>query len=175
MERLNLRQLEIFSAVVDAGSFTAAAEKLYLAQSTVSDNVRALEELLHLKLFHRESKRRLTLTLEGKRVYRYAQDILGRCSALLLDVAVDSALELTLGASTVPAQSLLPGYMARFARENPACRCTLLCGDSAAVQQMLLNGDIHLGFVGSADDRQDLIYEPIAEDRLVLILSLIHI
>ena len=55
MERLNLRQLEIFSAVVDAGSFTAAAEKLYLAQSTVSDNVRALEELLHLKLFHRES------------------------------------------------------------------------------------------------------------------------
>lgn len=169
MERLNLRQLEIFSAVVDAGSFTAAAEKLYLAQSTVSDNVRALEELLHLKLFHRESKRRLTLTLEGKRVYRYAQDILGRCSALLLDVAVDSALELTLGASTVPAQSLLPGYMARFARENPACRCTLLCGDSAAVQQMLLNGDIHLGFVGAADDRQDLIYEPIAEDRLVLI------
>ena len=169
MERLNLRQLEIFSAVVDAGSFTAAAEKLYLAQSTVSDNVRALEELLHLKLFHRESKRRLTLTLEGKRVYRYAQDILGRCSALLLDVAVDSALELTLGASTVPAQSLLPGYMARFARENPACRCTLLCGDSAAVQQMLLNGDIHLGFVGGADDRQDLIYEPIAEDRLVLI------
>lgn len=135
----------------------------------MSDNVRALEELLHLKLFHRESKRRLTLTLEGKRVYRYAQDILGRCSALLLDVAVDSALELTLGASTVPAQSLLPGYMARFARENPACRCTLLCGDSAAVQQMLLNGDIHLGFVGSADDRQDLIYEPIAEDRLVLI------
>ena len=169
MERLNLRQLEIFSAVVDAGSFTAAAEKLYLAQSTVSDNVRALEELLHLKLFHRESKRRLTLTLEGKRVYRYAQDILSRCSALLLDVAVDSALELTLGASTVPAQSLLPGYMARFARENPACRCTLLCGDSAAVQQMLLNGDIHLGFVGAADDRQDLIYEPIAEDRLVLI------
>ncbi len=158
MERLNLRQLEIFSAVVDAGSFTAAAEKLYLAQSTVSDNVRALEELLHLKLFHRESKRRLTLTLEGKRVYRYAQDILDRCSALLLDVAVDSALELTLGASTVPAQSLLPGYMACFARENPACRCTLLCGDSAAVQQMLLNGDIHLGFVGSADDRQDLIY-----------------
>ena len=169
MERLNLRQLEIFSAVVDAGSFTAAAEKLYLAQSTVSDNVRALEELLHLKLFHRESKRRLTLTLEGKRVYRYAQDILGRCSALLLDVAVDSALELTLGASTVPAQSLLPGYMARFARENPACRCTLLCGDSAAVQQMLLNGDIHLGFVGSAAARQALIYEPIAEDRLVLI------
>ena len=157
MERLNLRQLEIFSAVVDPGSFTAAAEKLYLAQSTVSDNVRALEELLHLKLFHRESKRRLTLTLEGKHVYRYAQDILGRCSALLLDVAVDSALELTLGASTVPAQSLLPGYMARFARENPACRCTLLCGDSAAVQQMLLNGDIHLGFVGSAEDRLVLI------------------
>ena len=68
MDRLNFRQLEIFVAVVDAGSFTAAADRLYLAQSTVSDNIRALEELLHIKLFRRESKRRLLLTSEGKRV-----------------------------------------------------------------------------------------------------------
>ena len=169
MDRLNFRQLEIFVAVVDAGSFTAAAERLYLAQSTVSDNIRALEELLHIKLFHRESKRRLLLTSEGKRVYQYAQDILARCSALWLDVALDSALELTLGASTVPAQSLLPRYMALFAKERPEFRCTLRCGDSAEVQQLLLDGDIQLGFVGSSDDRQDLIYAPIAEDHLVMI------
>ena len=65
MERLNLRQLEIFFRRRGRRQLHRRRGKLYLAQSTVSDNVRALEELLHLKLFHRESKRRLTLTLEG--------------------------------------------------------------------------------------------------------------
>ena len=169
MDHLNLRQLEIFAAVVDAGSFTEAANRLYLAQSTVSDNIRALENVLHTVLFRRAAKRQLTLTGDGKRVYQYAQDILAKCSALRLDVMGDPSCELSLGASTVPAQSLLPRFMAHFAKAHPDCRCTLRCGDSAEVQQLLLDGDVQLGFVGSADDRQDLIYEVIAEDRLVTI------
>lgn len=169
MDNINLRQLEIFVTVVDCGSFTAAAEKLYLAQSTVSGNVQALEESLRTVLLRRVSKRRLTLTADGRRVYHDAQEILARCSALRSDVMGDPARELSLGASTVPAQSLLPHYMAAFAKARPDSRCTLSCGDSAEVQQLLLDGDVQLAFVGSADDRQDLIYEPIAEDRLVMV------
>ena len=169
MDNINLRQLEIFVTVVDCGSFTAAAEKLFLAQSTVSGNVQALEESLRTVLLRRVSKRRLTLTADGRRVYHDAQEILARCSALRSDVMGDPVRELSLGASTVPAQSLLPHYMAAFAKTRPDSRCTLSCGDSAAVQQLLLDGDVQLAFVGSADDRQDLIYEPIAEDHLVMI------
>ena len=169
MDHISLRALEIFVTVVDCGSFTEAANRLYLAQSTVSSNVQALEESLHTLLFRRESKRRMTLTADGKRTYQYAQDILAKCSALRSDVAGDPLRELTIGASTVPAQSLLPHYMSAFSAAFPASCCTLLCGDSEQVQQMLLDGDVQLGFVGSADDRQELIYEPIAEDRLVMI------
>ena len=169
MDSVNLRALEIFVAVVDAGSFTEAANRLYLSQSTVSDNVRSLETSLHTVLLRRESKRRLTLTSDGKRVYQYAQDILAKCSALRLDVMGDMARELSLGASTVPAQCLLPRFITAFSAVHPDSCCTLLCGDSAEVQQWLLDGDVQLGFVGSADDRQELIYEPVARDRLVMI------
>ena len=44
MQNLNLKQLEVFAAVVEQGSFTAAAEQLYLAQSTVSGHITALED-----------------------------------------------------------------------------------------------------------------------------------
>ena len=74
MHSFSLRQLEIFAAVVECGSFTGAADRLYLAQSTVSENVQALEEALHASLLRRGTKRRLTLTADGRRVYRHAQD-----------------------------------------------------------------------------------------------------
>ena len=169
MDSFNLHQLEIFVAVVDNGSFTEAANQLYLAQSSVSSNVRALEDSLGIRLFRRESKRNLTLTPEGKRVYLHAQDILARCNALRSDAAGNPMRELSIGASTVPAQSLLPEYLAAFSAARPDCCCTLRCFDSSKVQQLLLDGEIQLGFVGSADNRKNLMYEPIAEDRLVMI------
>lgn len=169
MDTFNLRQLEIFVATVDCGSFTEAAERLYLAQSTVSSNIQTLEESLHTVLFRRESKRHFTLTPDGKRVYQYAQDILAKCSALRSDVMGDPLRELSLGASTVPAHSLLPQYIAAFSAVFPSSCCNLRCGDSGQIHQLLLDGDIQLGFVGSADDRQNLLYEPIAEDHLVMI------
>lgn len=169
MEHINLRALEIFVAVVDCGSFTAAAERLYLAQSTVSGNIQSLEESLGTPLLRRESRRRLTLTADGRRVYHAAQDILARCSALRSDVSGALDQELRLAASTVPAQAILPRCLAVFGREHPDCRCDLHCTDSAEVHRLLLDGKAQLGFVGSTDDRQELFYEPIAEDHLVLV------
>lgn len=169
MTDINLRQLEIFVAIVDYGSFTEAAKRLYLAQSTVSSHIRALEESLHVVLFRRKSKRNMVLTPDGKRVYQYARDILAKCTALRSDVMGDPRRELAIGASTVPAQSLLPGYLAEFSAAWPDCCCTLRCGDSGQIHQLLLDGDIQLGFVGSSDDRQNLSYEPVAQDRLVMI------
>ena len=69
MQTLNLKQLEAFCAVVERGSFTAAAEALYLAQSTVSGHILALEKDIGVPLLVRSGKRRITLTEEGRRVY----------------------------------------------------------------------------------------------------------
>ena len=77
--------------------------------------------------------------------------------------------ELRIGASTAPGCQLVPSYVAAFCRRRPDCCVSLKHGDSGGIQEMLLEREIQLGFVGSADNRQELSYECIAKDRLVLI------
>ena len=169
MSNISLKQLEVLIAVVECGNFTEAAEHLYLAQSTVSSHISALEEALHVMLFRRESKKGVTPTADGKRVYQYAKDVVGRCNALESALNAERQRELVLGASSAPSKSLLPGQIRRFSESHPECCCVVKSGDSGQIQQMVLDGDIQIGFVGSTDNRQALTYECVAEDRLVMI------
>ena len=166
---ISLKQLEIFVTIVECGNFTEAGRRMYLAQSTVSSHISALEEALHVALFRRESKRSIELTADGKRVYEYAKDVVNKCASLESAIAGEVKRELVLGASSAPAKSFLPSRVMQFAQDHPACCCVVRSGDSEHIQQMVLDGDIQVGFVGSTDDRQSLVYERVAEDRLVLI------
>ena len=166
---MNLKQLEVFAAVVECGSFTEAANRLYMAQSTVSSHIHALEEILHAPLFHRGAKKSGTLTDDGKRVYQVAKDVLDKCRDLETGMVEEKRSELRIGASTAPGCALVPACVAAFSRRRPDCCIALRHGDSRAVQRMLLEREVQVGFVGSADDRQDLSYECVAKDRLVLI------
>jgi LysR family transcriptional activator of nhaA len=76
MEWLNYHHLLYFWTVVREGGVSRAAEKLRLAQPTVSAQVRLLEDTLGDKLFERQG-RRLVLTDVGRLVYRYADEIFG--------------------------------------------------------------------------------------------------
>lgn len=169
MSSLNLKQLEVFAAVVEYGSFTEAAEHLYIAQSTVSTHISALEEALQTTLFERSSKKHTTLTSDGKRVYQYAKDIIDKCGMLECAHRREYERALVIGASSAPSKSLLPEQIRIFSEQHPECCCTVKSGGSEQIQQMVLDGDIQLGFVGSTDNRQSLRYECISEDHLVMI------
>lgn len=165
---ITLRQLESFAATVEYRSFTRAAESLYVTQSTVSAHIAALEETLGVPLLLRGARKQLTLTEEGKRVYAAALDILERCAALrALSLPADSE-PMLLGASTVPAQYLLPELLRRFLHDCPDTRYQLRRGDSQAVHRLLEQGEVHVGFVGAAIDRRRFSYHMLTEDRLVL-------
>ena len=166
---ISLKQLEVFVTIVECGNFTEAGKKLYLAQSTVSSHITALEEALRVSLFRRESKRTIELTADGKRVYQYAKDLVSKCVALEQAMALEERRELVIGASTVPSKCLLPEKMIAFQRLHPECCCVVRGGDSEQIQQMVLDGDVQIGFVGSTDNRQQLCYERIAQDSLVLV------
>ena len=166
---ISLKQLEIFVTIVECGNFTEAGRRLYLAQSTVSSHIGALEDALRVSLFRRESKRSIELTADGKRVYEYAKDVVTKCAALESATAGEVKRDLVIGASTAPSKSLLPRHVLQFTREYPSCCCVVRGGDSEHIQQMVMEGDVQIGFVGSTDNRQSLVYERVAEDRLVLI------
>lgn len=70
-----LRQMKYFTAVVECGSFTEAAEECFISQSAVSQQIQALENDLGVKLLHRES-RGFSLTPAGEYFYRRARELL---------------------------------------------------------------------------------------------------
>jgi len=72
-------KLRIFHAVAEAGSFTHAGDTLNLSQSAVSRQVSALEESLHVPLFHRHA-RGLILTEQGDLLYRTVKDVFHKLS-----------------------------------------------------------------------------------------------
>jgi len=85
---LNLQRLEIFVAVVNAGSFTGAAASLGLTKAVVSFNIKQLESETGVALLTR-STRRLSLTKSGERFYQRCQDLLQEAEAVLDDVRRD--------------------------------------------------------------------------------------
>ena len=129
MNDISLKQLEIFVAVVEYGGFTRAAEELFFNQSTVSAHISLLEQALGKELFVRSNRRHVRLTKEGEQVYPIARRILNDCAALrTLFSDADSAPVVALGASTVPGQYLVPGYLAAFLQTLdalPTCFLTL--------------------------------------------------
>ena len=65
---MEFKQLEAFVAVVDYGSFSEAARRLYLTQPTISAHIRSLEDELHMKLIIRTTKK-TTITAKGYQLY----------------------------------------------------------------------------------------------------------
>ena len=168
---ISLKQLEVFEAVAQYGSFTVAAEKLYLSQSTISSHVNLLEQALGVRLFQRASRKKVELTEDGQRLLDHVHNILDQCRALVEDVNSRRAEELRIGASSVPAECILPEIVAGFMQQEQGCCCVVKKGDSAKVHSMLLKDEVQIGFVGTVLDHQNLIYEPIAEDHLVLVTA----
>lgn len=74
MSRLNYRHLYYFWRVAVVGKLTEVADELHIAQSALSAQIKQLEDQIGLPLFHRQN-RKLTLTDEGKKVLRYADEI----------------------------------------------------------------------------------------------------
>ena len=76
-----LRQARYFVTVVDENSFTEAAEKLFISQSAISQQIKALEEELGVTLIHRE-KRKFSLTPAGEYFYRRGKALVGEADAI---------------------------------------------------------------------------------------------
>lgn len=124
MKMLNLSRLATFVAVVDAGSFTAAAVALGQTKAVVSFNLRQLEAELGVTLLLR-STRRLTLTDAGERLYQRSLTLLKDADALREEVqASHQGFSGELRVTTTPeyANHVVGPALAAFSRAHPALR-----------------------------------------------------
>lgn len=168
MLSITLKQLEVFVSVAECSSFTLAAERLFMTQSTVSVHIAGLESILGAPVFYRENKKRINLTQTGKIIYGYAKEVLRNCTEIESLSSMKEPEKLRLGASSVPAQCFLPGIMAEFIENCGNCAFVLRKGDSLQIHEMLRQRMIRIGFAGTAIDRINMDYEPVLTDSIVI-------
>ena len=113
---MNLKQLEAFVQIADSGSFSKAAKELYLTQPTISAHVSTLEKELNTRLFVRNTKE-VKLSESGTLLYDYAKQMIILQKQIEDTFAVreeKSQQRITIAASTIPAQYLLPNILVAF-------------------------------------------------------------
>lgn len=144
-DRMKLQQLETFFWTVRLGSFSAAADKLFTTQSTVSLRIRELERSLGVELFDR-SARKAVLTPKGRELMEYATRLIDLSNEMVHRVASPDALAGTvrLGVAEVVSVSWLPRLIKAISARYPQLHLEIeeaLTGDLMAG---LYQGDIEL-------------------------------
>lgn len=167
---MDLRHLVTFCAVVDRGSFSAAAEDLGISQPAVSAQIRSLEERLGQRLLDRTG--RVTLTEAGQVLETYARRIIELEADLeraMGEVGDRIAGRLVVGSSTGPGEILLPRLLADFRAEHPDVTVSLVVHDTQTICDRVLDGELEIGIVGAARPQRGLEFTPFLRDELVLI------
>lgn len=171
---MELSDLAIFRAVVEAGGVTRAAERLHRVQSNITTRIRQLEEKLGTPLFIREGKR-LHLSPAGQVLLDYAQRLLD-----LADEARDAVRDgsprgaLALGAMESTSAVRLPGPLSDFVRLYPEVKLALKTGNPQQLAAAVLAGALDAALVTGPIVEGPFEREPVFSEELVIVASAGH-
>jgi DNA-binding transcriptional LysR family regulator len=173
---MNLKQLEVFLAVAESGSFSRGAEASYLTQSTVSQHISALEAEVEMRLLDR-TPRNAQLTAAGKLLFTHARRIVNEVRETRNALARFRGIEdvsLTIGASSIPGIYLLPRLLPVLCRNHPGLHLTVHQGDSKEITDRVIQQEIELGVVGSRFEVDSCSFTPVGNDRIILVVGIEH-
>ncbi|PDT18262.1 LysR family transcriptional regulator [Rhizobium sp. J15] len=144
---LDLDQLQTFIAIVDSGSFTKAADKVYKTQSAVSMQMRRLEERIGKQLFIKDGRGN-RLTVEGEKLLNYARRII-RLNNEAIAAFDDNRLEGTLRIGTPDdyADRYMPEIIGRFAKTHPNVELYIVCEPSVDLAERMHKGELDIALV----------------------------
>ncbi|HWQ12235.1 MAG TPA: transcriptional regulator CynR [Roseiflexaceae bacterium] len=173
---MELRQLRYFLTVAEEGHFTRAAERLYISQPALSQQIRQLEAELGAVLLDRAG-RRVRLTDSGEVVAHYARRALQELDAAQVALGELAGLRrgsLAVGVVQTVNAYLMPRAVAAFATAHPGISLRVEERAAGAIESGLLAGELHLGvgFVPPAD--REIEAEALFSEALVLIVAEEH-
>lgn len=171
---MELRHLRYFVAVADALSFTRAAEKLRLAQPSLTRQVRNLEDEIGVRLLDRANNR-IALTKEGRVFLSDAKKLLAMCAEAVASVQRmkrGESSQLNIGYVANIHYGLLPATLGAFRKLYPLVALNLFDMTSSEQFQALDDHKIDLGFVGlrPALSGHDFLSECVAYDTMLVAL-----
>jgi DNA-binding transcriptional LysR family regulator len=168
---MNIVQLEAFVAVVDRGSFSAAARALGLSQPAVTMQIQQLEADLGVTLLLR-GPRASTPTEAGEELLPRARAILAalvKAREAMQGMADHVSGHLLVGASTTPGQYVLPRLLGSFLELYPDVGVTLQVGDTVEVVEAVADRSVAIGMVGAEVKGFPVAFEAAGTDDVVLI------
>lgn len=168
---MNLKQLEAFVQVAEGGSFSKAAKELFLTQPTVSAHISSLEKELNVRLFVRNTKE-VSLSDDGRDLYRYARqmiDLESQIEEKFGSSRKEKRQCITIAASTIPSQYLLPKVLIKFSEKYPEEQLKIIETDSTKVIAQIVDHLAEVGFTGTVLEKKHCKYIPFYKDELVII------
>lgn len=168
--------LKIFVTIVEHKNSSRGAEELCLTHPNVSSQIRSLEEELGAKLVKSSSKH-LELTQAGEIYYEYAKQTL-----LLQDKAKQEIKQLSnpvtgvlkIGASYTIGEYILPFAVAEFASQYPKVEIETAIANTEEIIQAVQANHLDIALVEGEADCLDLVYRPLMEDELILVVPSHH-
>lgn len=155
---VTLRQLRAFVAVARTGSFTLAAESLFITQSALSGLIKEFEQALGLRVIDR-STRRTDLSGVGRDLYPLIEKILNDLDRVMDDVAQRQALKtgvVRVAAPQLMASTLLPEIVAAYAAQRPAIRVEVVDCSVESVMSRVFSGEVDFGIGPERDPNSDI-------------------
>ncbi|WP_212677152.1 LysR family transcriptional regulator [Pandoraea sp. PE-S2R-1] len=171
MRRLNLDQLHTFAEVIDAGSFSAAADRLDLSQPAVSLQVRQLEQRLNVRLIERVGKRLkpssagLTLLEHARRIDAVVEEALQALSTHAEGIAG----EVAIGTGATACIHLLPPMLRTMRKRHPALDIRVSTGNTDDVLAAVTENRLDVGLVTLPAAGRSLHITPVLRDEFVAI------
>jgi DNA-binding transcriptional LysR family regulator len=175
---LSLRYLRYFVAAAETGQVSRAAVELNVSQSAVTGAIKQIESRIGARLFDRHSNG-VTLTLEGSRFLKHAQNIVASVNeALRVPTATTATIagKLRIGVTYTVAGYFLPQYYARFARSYPQVSIEMMEAPRAAIEEDLISGrlDVAVLLTSNLQNQAELAHETLIRSRRRLWLPVDH-
>lgn len=191
---LTLRQLQIFLAVADTGTTTAAGTHIALSQSATSGALGELESMLGARLFDRVG-RRLVMNDVGRALLQPARAVVQAMRDVEQQFGLDrepagatvgagrpgraggrptAPSHLRLGASTTIGNYVLPELVGSYLRSWPADRVDVQVGNTRDIAAAAARMEVDVGLIEGPCHEADLLVEPWREDELVLACAPTH-
>jgi DNA-binding transcriptional LysR family regulator len=164
-------RLKVFRTVCEHLSFRRAGEDLHLSQPAVTQQIKALEDELGVRLLDRTGGR-VVLTPAGHLLKQRANqmaELAARTQEELASLNGQHSGTLSAGASTSIAQYILPRMLGVFQKAHPQVKLQIRSGNTEEVVEWLVEGRIAIGLIEGPAMRKDVRIEPFMEDELVLL------
>ena len=175
---MQIESLKIFCDLVETESFSLAAERNFVTQSAVSQQVRALEERFKRRLLERvRGRRELHLTPAGEAFYESSREVLRAYGQLEESMRqLTGAVSGTVRVATVYSVGLheLPPVVRQFMSLYPQAKIDLEYSRTTRIVRDVLSGAVELGVVAFPERRRGLEVLTLDGDRLVLICAPTH-